>query len=231
MAKRTSWPPAGSPDIPSLLSAVKAERRSKTPRASAILADALEEIDELRRKLVRIDPAGSYSELAYLKARAFVLLSHGALEEYIERVCIDVADAAITAFNVDERPRRTIITLLHYGANSDPSSVSANGPWQIREALKQSRRQLLLWRESNNGIKEKDVLRLLLPVGLKESDMGAAWLQAMSDLGSLRGRVAHHGHRTGAKTPVDPGDALATVAAVLPTLCRLDAKLAGFRAE
>lgn len=194
-------------------------------------SEAIEQIADLKRRLIRIDPAGSYTELEYIKARAFVLLSHGALEDYIEAVCMEVADAAIAAFSADEKPRRAIVTLVHYGAEKDPSTVSPSGPWQIRAALKASRQQLLRWRDANNGIKEKDVLRLLLPIGLKESEMGVVWLQSMSELGSLRGRVAHHGHRAGAKTPVDPGDALNTVQAVLPTLCRVDARLLVIRNE
>ncbi len=231
MTGTPAWPPSGSLDIHRLLREVRKERQLSNPRTTERFAVALEQIDELRRRLVRIDPAGAYTELEYIKTRAFVLLAHGALEDYIEQICIEVADAAIAAFNADDRARRTIVTLLYYGADNDPSKVSPAGQWQIRQALKDSRARLLGWRDANNGIKEKDVLRLFLPVGVSEADMGATWLQAMSDLGELRGRVAHHGHRTGARTPVDPGDALAAVEAVLPTLCRVDAKLLGFRDE
>jgi hypothetical protein len=99
------------------------------------------------------------------------------------------------------------------------------GPWGIRNLLKDTRQVLRSWTEANNGVKAKDVLRLLLPVGVKETDMGSTRLQHMDDLGELRGRVAHHGNPPEAQAPVDPHDALDDLTRVLPTLCRLDTRM------
>jgi hypothetical protein len=226
-----SWPPTGGVDISTLTRGAKRDQRSAYPTVSDRCVAALDQIDELRRRLIRTNPTGSYTALEYIKARAFVVLSHGAIEDYLEGICIEVVDAAIASFQADSKPRTALMALLHYGGHGDPGIVSTGGPWEIREALKRSRKQLLAWRDSNNGVKQADVLRLLLPVGLKESDMGATWLQTMSELGELRGAVAHHGHGPTARNPLDVKDALVKVQVVLPTLCRVDARLVALRDE
>jgi hypothetical protein len=172
-----------------------------------------------------------YRPAEYARARAFVVLSHAVIEDYLEGMALEVVDKCVRAFGADSRPRTSLLALLSYGTRADVPSAFSGGPWGVRTLLTDSRQVLRGWTEANNGVTAKDVLRLLLPVGVKESDMGSVWLQSMDDLGSLRGRVAHKGNPPGAHAPVDPHDALDHVARVLPTLCRLDSRMCALRDE
>jgi hypothetical protein len=226
------WPPAGTRNpLHKLARAAAAEAAAPTPTVSARLADSLAQLQVLRSTLVSISATGAYSPGAYIKARAFVVLAHGVIEEYLEGICLEVVDAALNAFNADGKARVALLALLHYTGTGEVPDSYVGGPWGIRKGLKGSRQVLFQWAEKNNGIKEKDVLRLLLPAGLKETDMTSGWLAAMSDLGEMRGFVAHRGHPQRAQTPVDPKDALDHVEAVVDTLCRIDAKLVMLRNE
>jgi hypothetical protein len=202
------------------------------PGASRRLAESLDEIQQLEGTFIHLQTPAVYSTAEHDHARAFVVLAHGVLEDYLEGICLEVVDAPLSAFKQDSRARTALLSLLTYrNVREAPPAALAKGPWHVREALKESRDHLRKRAADNNGIKEKDVLALLLPVGLKESDFDAAWLAAMNELGGLRGNVVHRGRRPGAMTPVTPDDAQKAVARVLPALCRADARLIALRDE
>jgi hypothetical protein len=225
------WPPQGAGLSLSQITAAAAAAATSASTVSDRLVDTLRQLEELSSALLAINPTATYARDEYLKARAFVVLAHGVIEDYLEGICLEVVDGALKSFNADGRPRTALLALVHYtGTGAVPDSYGG-GPWGLRQGLGASRQRLFKWAADNNGIKEKDVLRLLLPTGLKETDMTGAWLEAMSDLGEMRGRVAHRGHPLRAQTPVDPKDALDHIEAITPTMCRLDAKLVALRDE
>ena len=230
---KISWPPplGQQPAISSLAAAADTARLNNPPTASNRLALTLQELATLRRQFIVIRQPPVYTDPEFARARAFVVLSHAAIEDYLEGIALEVVDKCIQAFNSDGKARTSLLALLGYGSMSDVPSSFSGGPWGMRTLLRDSRKALRAWTEANNGVKAKDVLRLLLPVGVKETDMGSLWLQHMDDLGELRGRVAHHGNPPGAQAPVDPLDTLDHVARVLPTLCRLDARMCALRDE
>jgi hypothetical protein len=232
MPQTPRWPPLGTKVHLRLLTKEAAVAASKaTPSPSSRLVDALGQLEELRVTLIRINPTGIYTPGAYIRAGAFVVLAHSVIEDYLEGICLEVIDGALNAFMADGRARTAILALVHYTDSRSVPESNPGGPWGLRQGAKSCRQILFGWTKMNNGLKEKDVLRLLLPTGLKESDMTSRWLAAMSALGEMRGRVAHRGHIARAQTPIDPQDALDTVEAVAATLCRIDAKLVALRDE
>ena len=55
----------------------------------------------------------------------------------------------------------------------------------------------------NHGIKEKNILGLLLPIRLSMSDINQTWLATIDSFGSDQGNTAHRSVR--AYQPPDPG--------------------------
>ena len=53
------------------------------------------------------------------------------------------------------------------------------------------------------GVKRENVLKLLLPVGMQESEIDEPWLQKIDAFGQRRGSVAHS-PRGRVTQPVDP---------------------------
>lgn len=230
---KVPWPPPIGHQF-SISQLHKAARRANTPstpKSSSRLVNTLAHLSDLRRQFIVVRQPPVYSGAEHNRARAFVVLSHAALEDYLEGIALEVVDSSLRAFKADQSPRTSLLALLTYAADAEPANAFAGGQWGIRGHLQDSRQALRQWTERNNGLKAKDVLRLLLPVGIKESDLGATWLQHMDDLGELRGRVAHKANLPGAQAPLDPHDALEAVARVLPNLCRVDAKLCALRDE
>lgn len=211
--------------------AAAAAASTHAPAVSNRLVDALRQLQELSSALLAINPTAAYTLDEYIKARAFVVLAHGVIEDYLEGICLEVVDGALKSFKSDGRARTALLALVHYTGTGVVPDSYGGGPWSLRQGLDASRQRLFQWADKNNGIKEKDVLRLLLPTGLKETDMTSAWLAAMSNLGEMRGQVAHRGHPQRAQTPIDPKDALDHIEAITSTLCRIDARLVALRDE
>jgi hypothetical protein len=228
------WPPPlNSVNTISQLHANAAAALSVSPSiVSERMIDGLEQLVELEAELLPVvDPTGTYSDQQYIRTRSFTVLAHGVIEDYIEGICLEVIDSCINSFNADDKPRTALLGLLTYASNEEVGDELRSGRWGIREALDRARKTLDWRKRHNNGIKEKDILQLLLPTGLKESDMSTAWLRSMDEFGELRGTVAHKGRPPGAPRVVDPGDVRKLMDAVLGTLCRLDSKLVMLRDE
>ena len=127
------------------------------------MALTLRELATLRRQFIVTRQPPVYSGPEFARARAFVVLSHAAIEEYLEGISLETVDKCIQAFDSDGKARTSLLALLGYGSKRDVPSSFSGGPWGMRILLKGSRQALRSWTEANNGVKAKDVLRLLLP--------------------------------------------------------------------
>jgi hypothetical protein len=75
----------------------------------------------------------------------------------------------------------------------------------------------------NNGIKEENVLRILLPLGIEAGDIDSVWLSAIHDFGKKRGETAHTSIRT--QQPPDPASEFRVVSDIVGGLRKIDRKL------
>ncbi|QYX79775.1 hypothetical protein [Streptomyces akebiae] len=76
-----------------------------------------------------------------------------------------------------------------------------------------------VWKQ-NHGIKEKNLLRLLLSVGLQEAEINSAWLDVTEAWATARGDAAHKGAKVQVRT--DPQMELKAVTDVLDGFRGLD---------
>jgi len=79
------------------------------------------------------------------------------------------------------------------------------------------------WITGNHGVRERHLLKLLLPVGVKRTDIDPAWMATMDTFGSNRGQLAHSS--VGVQQPPDPKTELQTVQLILKGLENLDETL------
>ncbi len=182
--------------------------------------------------LPKPDPVGSYSSSDYDRTAAFLLLAHAEVEWFIERRCLDIASMAVTNWTIDSAPRSTLVALAafsHAGGQSGLPDPGRSGPPQIREVIDEAKKAYSYVVNNNNGLKEENLLKLLLPVGLRESQFPSGFLADMNTFGTNRGDHAHKG--IGARTPPDPVDALKLVTRVVLGLRRLDVQLLKLRSE
>jgi hypothetical protein len=228
------WPPLDLTDLGSLLAAAAKAAGNSPPTATARILECLREVRDLASQYIHLESMGAYSIAEYTDARAFIVLSHGVIEEYLERMALEVVDSGLRHFDQDGRPRTALLSLLAHSPSAThvPPDNRSGGRWLVREHLASARQGLWQTVHDNHGITERHLLSLLLPTGIKESDLAPEWLRQMSRLGETRGRVAHGGSGLpGASKPLDPGDATRSVVEALPGLCRLDWRLVRLRDE
>src|SRR5947207_710329 len=142
---------------------------------SARLKELERRVRELRVHLLpqKFDPTGSYSARIIDRARAYRLLTHAEIEACIEDLVLDVIDRQYKAWEIDRKPRTCLLAVVSFYADAKlsdvpetlPPTLSKTTPGFLKARLETARSAYKRRVAANNGIKERDILRLLLPVG------------------------------------------------------------------
>lgn len=129
---------------------------------------------------------------------AYVLLVHAEIESYFEGIARDIAVKAVTIWKNNKITSITLVSLVVYSGSSfkkvpteiidltgkDNDSIDN----RIDSAMKSFMGYL---KDHNHGIKEENLLRLLLPIGVQSNDIDPAWLAEIDQFGKQRGGIAH----------------------------------------
>ncbi|MFN1186864.1 HEPN domain-containing protein [[Kitasatospora] papulosa] len=191
-------------------------------------------VDRLERLfLPPLSPVGSYSADEYDKVRAFIVLCHAEVEAYIETMALDVLRKAEDRWKSSSIAGSCIASLMLFNDKqvSPPKKLSKQSPEEstdvvIKTAIRKHREYA---QRDNHGIKETNLLRLLLPIGFQESDFDSmsTWLGTMNSFGVSRGLVAHQSANR-VQNPPDPSiirqqvsDVLNGIVLLEPTFARL----------
>jgi len=145
----------------------------------------------------------------------------------------ETVDVAYKGWWLDQQPRTTLISLMAYCERNFPAREALaedDGP-DMRERITAAKDEFMRWvRVENHGIKERNVLKLLLPVGIREHEIETAWLATIDSFGSDRGTTAHQSASKPQALP-DPKSELETVKAIVKGMIPIDRRLAELRAE
>ncbi|MEU3952495.1 HEPN domain-containing protein [Streptomyces achromogenes] len=202
--------------------------------ASPRFEELAKRIEELRRCFLpkEFDPTGSYGDEVYEHTRAFRVLAHAEFESFIEDRVIEVVDNAISQWKAAGSITASLLAMMAYreSAPAIPESLSgaaarpAKFP-SLAARVEAARTELHRYaRNQNHGIKEKNLLRLLLPIGIQEAEIDATWLSAAEAWATARGDAAHKGAKMQVRP--DPQNELKVVNLVLEGFRDLDEEMA-----
>ncbi len=193
------------------------------------------QLDRLKDEfLPEISPTGSYSESQLSRTAAYRVLAHAEIEYYLEeRAWTKVIDAK-KAWETG-KTTRTLICLLGFSdltmdkppdTLKKPSNVKQDNHdkrLEITEKINSAIKSFKKIIDNNHGVKEKNILALLLPIGIDSDDLDPAWLADMNTFGEKRGLVAHTSATSymTIQTP-DPANELNTVTQIKNKLLRID---------
>lgn len=185
-----------------------------------------ERLRMLRRMLLpsRFSDTGEYPQRVVERTRGYIVLSHAEFESYLEDAVLRVADLAEQNWAAARRATPACLGLLAFSADrADVPSASGQGDG-LDARLRKAKANFSRWvTQENHGLRERNVLRLLLPVGLRDDELDAAWLATVDSFCRNRGETAH---RTGAVVQVpDPKSEFNTVRTIVAGLRRIDAQL------
>jgi hypothetical protein len=142
-------------------------------------------------------PTGDYTEEELDHARGYRLLVHAEIEAFLEDRCKSIANATLKNFRAGGRPSYTLLNLIafHFVQSSLTESfvkdVFASNKKHCQDAATQATSTYNWVLTKNNGIREKNFLRMVLPLGIAPIDIDSAWLSTIDSFGVNRGEVAH----------------------------------------
>lgn len=182
----------------------------------------------------RWDPTGAYSERKLDRTRAYRILAHAEIEFFLENLLLDLVERDYNDWRTNKTPSHTMICLLAASKlgwddlETESMELKEILPPRIRKGdasiVFMIDRAVSQYREivkDNNGIKSKNLKRLIMPLGISLSDLDQIWLNDMNSFGGRRGFIAHTS-RLGVTNLPDPRAEKQTVDGLLIGLSELD---------
>jgi hypothetical protein len=198
---------------------------------------------ELERRLKKLrnrflpaefSPTGDYSELQLDRARGYRLLAHAEIEAFLEEKCKNAANSTLTQFRADGRPKLMLLNILSFHLTQKPQlseqqikDIFARRTKHSETAATHAVTAYNYVLVTNNGIKEANLLRMILPLGLNPADIDPTWVNTLDTFGSNRGQVAHTSIKT--QQQIDPQNELKTMEQILMGLEKLDDLITNLR--
>lgn len=153
-------------------------------------------------------PTGNYRDSVYERTRAFKVLTCSEIEFYIEQACANIAHKSYENWDKKSIPSSPILALSVYHTGSfasTPDQKNGNrSEWDFKRRVKESYSGFRAKISDNNGVKESNILGLLLPIGITEDQISYDLLIALNNYSSARCLIAHS---TRAQQKLSPDDA------------------------
>ena len=199
--------------------------------ARSIRFRALEEgIDVLRAHLLPkvLNDTGTYPIEVHVRAAGFRVLVHAEFESFFEDRAWEVALASVQHLKKKSNASRVVLALLAFSGQKMeiapdrliPPAGTSEEVWneklslgsKVAAALNAFKGAINI----NHGVRERNILGLLLPVGIEPDAIDVAWLATVDSFGEARGTVAHRSFGAYRATQLpDPGTEIATVENIL----------------
>ncbi|MDB9345748.1 hypothetical protein PN456_00430 [Nodularia spumigena CS-586/05] len=193
------------------------------------------ELTRLKKQfLPKISPIGLYSERQLSRTLAYRVLAHAEIEFYLEDRAWEVTQNAKQVCDNGGKTCLTLISLVAFSGQMmeippvtlTPTTTNRNNSLdkikiskKIDLAIKSFKKVI----DNNHGVKEANLLALLLPIGIDSDDLDPVWLATMNTFGKERGIVVHTS-ATSYRTiqPPDPANELNTVKQITEGLLKVD---------
>ena len=170
---------------------------------------------------------GAYTDRQFDRTRAFRLLAHAEIESYLEDVAFTTANRAFRKWadcGIVTIPLVAMVAYVEKDLGKVPSSHEIGRDTDLGARIRASRDAFNSYAKArNHGIRERDILRLLLPVGVAENDIDSTWLATTNSFGRNRGNTAHNSNQV--DHPPDPRNEFEIVKQILEGLSDIDKRL------
>lgn len=151
---------------------------------------------------------------------------HAEMEYYFEQVALAIAQKAYKLW-LDKRKASTpLLSMVAYYSGSFPAipdihsanTSTSDIDWRTKEAFTSYNKYI---RVGNHGIKEKNILNIFLPIGIKINEIDNNLLIELNSFGAERGLIAYSS-RIGALSLTTPDDALKNVDTIMSYIDSFD---------
>lgn len=193
------------------------------------------ELNRLKRQfLPKINPTGIYSDRQLALTIAYRVLAHAEIEAYLEDRVQKVAIDAKKDWDNKGKASRTLLSLLAFSGQimelpPDTLAPTKGTKLLLPERVKLDKKINLAITcfvkaiKQNHGVKESNVLALLLPIGIDSDDLDSVLLATLNTFGEQRGLVAHSSATSYRTTQLpDPVNELNTIQQITQGLLQID---------
>jgi hypothetical protein len=196
--------------------------------------ELLKQIRQLAREILpKRNPTARYSREETLRILAFRLFAHAEIEAFLE-LCAETLRLAYATNNGAGALSRSATYRLIWSSQASlkyPPTSLTKLPKDVGKTINGILKNHENTIDNNHGVSEKDVLKLLVPLGFELSFFDHDWLISMTDLTVARGNAAHNSAmNVGADQPTPDGErqrlvkplwGLGQVSAEVDRLCSL----------
>lgn len=186
----------------------------------------------------RLDPTATYNPRQIALARAYRVLAHAEIEAYLEERVRSIAQDAVSKWKKTGQANRIILGLVAFsGKNMETPPTTLSPPhenqkkaWlekiELNQKINSAVDAFSYALIKNHGIKEANILRLLIPIGISPDTLDSTWLADMNSFGEMRGEAAHLSPASPSVTNIPhPVEELATVKRLLAGLAEVDEEI------
>lgn len=180
----------------------------------------------------QFDPTGSYEQPIFDRATAYRLLVHAEFESFIEDIIKETVQTSFDKWRSEKKVSLPLVCMIssyegHERINNFTDNQLNSKPITLMTLLHKAFRHFEHNITSNNSIRTKNVLSLLVQVGIEDTDLDATWLGTIDAFGAHRNVIGHNsGH---VAYQADPKTALDTSIAIREGLKNIDEKLLNLR--
>lgn len=177
---------------------------------------------ELRKRFLpkKFSSTGLYTPEQLDYCRAYRVLVHAEIEHFLEERALDIANLAL---NIWLSKQKATLPLMSCIANMEGD----HGYFTLKKGHRVTLNQIAGKAfgqynhiiTNNHGIKEENIRKILLPIGVPETDIDVVWLSTIDGFGAKRGATAHTSSIT---HTIDPKDELNTVNDIIAGLKDID---------
>ena len=201
---------------------------------SPIFRQLTKELNRLKKQFLprKFSEINNYSERQLALTLAYRVFAHAEIESYLEDRVWDTVLAAKKIWDNQGKASRVLLCLIAFSGQemeNPPDTITPlKGNKNVSlDKLKITKKIDIVIRcfksviDQNHGIKETNLLKLLLPIGIDSDDLDKVWLANMNTFGEERGEIAHSSGIKTKKTP-NPADELERVKQIIQELEKVD---------
>lgn len=205
---------------------------AKKPRQSKYFRDLNKNLDKIEKMFLSMDVKddGAYNLRELTMARAYGLLVHAEIECYFENIAKEVVLKSYKKWKLEKKSSHVLMSVTAFlnpkeqiPENVSNEKINKNEEGLIENRLKDCVSRYIGMIEKNNGIKETNLLKILLPLGIHLNDIDHTFLNSANSFGHYRGELAHNSIKT--KSLIDPFAKKKEVANLLTEIRILDNKI------
>lgn len=192
------------------------------------------ELNRLKKQFLprKFSEINEYSERQLALTFAYRVFAHAEIESYLEDRVWDTVQTAKNIWDNQGKASGVLLCVIAFSGQEMEAPPDTLTPLKGKKNLPEDKLKItkkidIAIRcfksviDQNHGIKETNLLKLLLPIGIDSDDLDKVWLLNMDTFGEERGEIAHSSGIKTKKTP-NPADELERVKQIIQELEKVD---------